>query len=76
MSKSSIAVKLANKMHKSGVKTFGAFVDLPNGNRGMIKCEIMDSDIPTGNPAPKKITAASYVVDAPELKIALRGIET
>jgi hypothetical protein len=75
MSKSTVAVKLANKMHKSEVGLFSVFVDLPNGNRGMIKCEIKDTDIPTGNPAPIRITEASYVVDVPELMMIFTGME-
>ena len=68
--------RYATKLYRMGLETHGYFVDLPNGNKGMIRYEILDFGITSGNPAPKKITAASYVVDAPELKIALRGIET
>jgi len=75
MNKDEIALKLANKMHGSGVQNFGVFVDLPNGNRGMIRSEILDFGISTGNPAPEKITDASYVVDEPEMMMALDGVE-
>lgn len=76
MNKDEIALKLANKMRGSEVKNFGVFVDLPNGNRGMIRSEILDFGIPTGNPAPEKITDASYVVDAMEMMRVLNGEKT
>ncbi len=69
------ALRYATKLYRMGVADAGYFVDLPNGNKGMIRYEILDFGITTGNPAPKKITAASYVVDEPEMRIALEGVE-
>lgn len=64
-------VRIGNDLQLSNVTTCGIFVDLPNGNRGMILVKVLDFEIETGNSAPAKIVQNSYIVDLPEMEKAI-----
>ncbi len=64
-------VKIGDFLYSSNQATCGVFVDLPNGNKGMILVKVLDFDIKTGNPTADKIVRSSYEVDLPEIQMAL-----
>lgn len=64
-------VRIGNDLKRSKVASCGIFVDLPNGNKGMILVRVLDFQIKTGNLAPEKIVQSSYVVDLPEMEMAI-----
>ncbi len=70
-----IMLEIGNYLKSSQISKCGIFVDLPNGNRGMVLCKVLDFNIPTGAPFPTEITPASYVVDMPEMKMAMSEVE-
>ncbi|MDD3098860.1 MAG: hypothetical protein PHW36_00730 [Bacilli bacterium] len=69
-------VRIGNSLKSSKVKSRGVFVDLPNGNRGMILVKVLDFNIKTGNPIPDNIVQSSYVVDLPEMEMAVSEAES
>lgn len=61
---------IGNNLLSSKLTTSIIFVDLPNGNKGMVMCKVLDFNIPTGNSSPEHISKSSYEVDLPELELA------
>jgi len=61
---------IGNNLLSSKLTTSIIFVDLPNGNKGMVMCKVLDFNIPTGNSSPEHISESSYEVDLPELELA------
>ena len=66
---------IGNNLLSSKLTTSILFVDLPNGNKGMVICKVLDFDIPTGNSSPEQISESSYEVDLPELELAMSEAE-
>ena len=62
---------IGNNLLSSKLTTSILFVDLPNGNKGMVMCKVLDFNIPTGNSSPEQISESSYEVDSPELELAM-----
>jgi|LSQX01.2.fsa_nt_gb hypothetical protein len=66
---------IGNNHLSSKLTTSILFVDLPNGNKGMVMCKVLDFNIPTGNSSPEQISESSYEVDLPELELAMSEAE-
>jgi hypothetical protein len=66
---------IGNNLLSSKLTTSITFVDLPNGNKGMVMCKVLDFNIPTGNSSPEQISESSYEVDSPELELAMSEAE-
>ena len=62
---------IANDLKSDDIAKGGIFVDLPNGNKGLIFFTIIDFGIKTKNPPPDKIVKSSYAVELPEMKMAM-----
>lgn len=71
----SVIIQIGNSLKNDHITYCGVFVDLPNGNKGMILVSIIDFGIQTGSPGCDYITKPSYIVDLPEMEIAMAKVE-
>lgn len=75
MQRDSVIIKIGNSLKNDNITYCGVFVNLPNGNKGMILVSIIDFGIQTGTPVRDYITKPSYIVDLPEMEIAMAKVE-
>lgn len=64
-------IEIANDLKTDAIVKCGVFVDLPNGNKGLIMFTVVDFRIKTKNSSPDKIVKSSYAVELPEMQIAM-----
>ena len=64
-------IEIANDLKTDDIVKCGIFVDLPNGNKGLIMFTVVDFGIKTKNPSSDEIVKSSYAVELPEMQIAM-----